>query len=207
MNENKTWRNHDEESKKCLLRLLEDQDVITRIRALLSHPPYTATVEHTLEDRRRELTVGLDSNRITLFLAGSPKPLSLSDPVQCLITTLAFNGFGGYLEPKDWQDRINDIFDLCGKGKQECRWLWLHPGIPVANISEKMRQVRDKVESWLHKAGVACRIVPMAARSGFEGADWQTMLYVKWGHKGLITDEFPYGEFPEILRLKFKANT
>lgn len=208
-NGEKTLRDIDNGLKRRLLRLLEDPEVIARIRAGLDANPSPMVSKQVEKDARKELTVELDSSRVMLSLERNRKPVSLTDPIQCLIVVLTFCGFGAYLEPKDWQDRINEILDLCGKDKRQpanFQWRWLHSDIVCVNISEKMRQVRDKVESWLCDAGGGCRVVPKAARTGYEGADWQDTLRVKWICQGVITDEFPYGEFPENLRSKFKPN-
>ena len=149
-NRNKSVKGDDREFKKRFFRLLDDPKVVERIRSALGSYP-SQEARRTEGDLRTVLVVELDNNRVTLFLPGDRKPVSLNDPVQCLIVVLSFCGVGGNLAPQDWQERVNEIFNLCRKEKHP--WRWLCSDTMCVYISEKMRQVRDKHWTRISESG------------------------------------------------------
>ncbi|MBQ9431968.1 MAG: hypothetical protein IJU44_10505 [Kiritimatiellae bacterium] len=194
-----------DELKKQVINLLSSPDVVSEIRKIVLGILRDTPLSHSIPEPanasgKSQITVNLEETSVTLS-SGDAKPLSISDGVQCLMVVLALNGFGSQLEPRYWQERMNQIF----ANSKSCKYRWITSTVGIRNISEKMRQVRNRIEPWLSKiAGTRCRIVPSCRKSGYEKADWDDHFQVQWMFSGQITKDFPYGEFPDHVSKKLK---
>ncbi|MBQ9431924.1 MAG: hypothetical protein IJU44_10275 [Kiritimatiellae bacterium] len=194
-----------DELKEQVINILSSPDVVSEIRKIVlgilkDVPPHHPVPDSGNACNQRLITVCLEETSVTLS-SGNAKPLSISDGAQCLMAVLALNGFGAQLEPRYWQERMNQIF---ANGKSS-KYRWLTSTVGIKNISEKMRQVRDRIEPWLSEiAGTQCRIIPVCRKSGYAKADWDDHFQVQWMFSGQITKDFPYGEFPDRVAKKLK---
>ncbi len=195
-----------DELKEQVINILSSPDVVGEIRKIVLGILREESLGRTFTESgdpsgKSQITVNLEETSVTLS-SGNAKPLSISDGVQCLMVVLALNGFGPQLEPRYWQERMNQIF----ANSKSCKYRWITSTVGIRNISEKMRQVRDRIEPWLSKiAGTRCRIVPSCRKSGYEKADWDDHFQVQWMFSGQITKDFPYGEFPDPVSKKLKS--